>query len=159
MCIRDSSSTARCSHTSSGTASTGRGEANASVRPAEPARDRRQRLLAADAFTPWTSAVIRDALAAPEPETLPLLDEHREQVGVPADVAWTALVGVLRRRMGGARSLARVLGCDPMEATAGFSGRLGETLPGFRVVESEPGRRLALRGRPAAPGREQRPLL
>jgi len=90
--------------------------------------------------------VNRDALAAPEPESLPFLDEHREQVGAPADVAWTALVGVLRRRMGGARSLARVLGCDPMEGTAGFSGRVGETLPGFRVVESEPGRRLALRG-------------
>ncbi len=49
--------------------------------------------------------------------------------------------------MGGAGKLARVLGCDPMEGTPGFSGRVGETLPGFRVVESEPGRRLALRGR------------
>ena len=82
----------------------------------------------------------------PEQEQLPFLDEHRERVDVPADVAWTALVGVLRRRMGGAGKLARVLGCDPMEGTAGFSGRVGETLPGFRVVDSEPGRRLALRG-------------
>jgi hypothetical protein len=82
-----------------------------------------------------------------EPESLPLLDEHREHIDVPADVAWTALVGVLRRRMGGARSLARVLGCDPLEGTPGFSGRVGETLPGFRVVDSEPGRRLALQGR------------
>src|SRR5262245_59796219 len=80
-------------------------------------------------------------------ESLPFLDEHREQVGVPADVAWNALVGVLRRRMGVARSLARVLGCDPVEGTPGFSGRVGETLSGFRVVDSEPGRRLALRGR------------
>ncbi len=82
----------------------------------------------------------------PDQEELPFLDEHREQVGVPADVAWTALVGVLRRRMGGAGTLARVLGCDPVDGTPGFSGRVGETLPGFRVVDSEPGRRLALRG-------------
>jgi hypothetical protein len=83
----------------------------------------------------------------PDPEQLPFLDEHREHVDVPADVAWTAVVGVLRRRMGGARSLARVLGCDPPEGTPGFSGRVGETLPGFRVVDSEPGRRLVLQGR------------
>jgi hypothetical protein len=83
----------------------------------------------------------------PDADQLPFLDEHREHIDVPADVAWTALVGVLRRRMGGARSLARVLGCDPLEGTPGFSGRVGETLPGFRVVDSEPGRRLALRGR------------
>jgi hypothetical protein len=82
-----------------------------------------------------------------EQEQLPFLDEHREHIDVPADVTWTALVGVLRRRMGGARTFARVLGCDPQEATPGFSGRVGETLPGFRVVDSEPGRRLALRGR------------
>ena len=83
----------------------------------------------------------------PDPEQLPFLDEHREHVDVPADVAWTAVVGVLRRRMGGARSLARVLGCDPPEGTPGFSGRVGDTLPGFRVVDSEPGRRLVLQGR------------
>ena len=83
----------------------------------------------------------------PEHEQLPFLDEHREQVDVPADVAWTALVGVLRRRLGGAGTLARVLGCDPVDGTPGFSGRVGETLPGFRVVDAEPGRRLALRGK------------
>lgn len=79
-------------------------------------------------------------------EQLPLLDEHRERLDVPADVAWTALIGVLRRRMGGFGSLARVLGCEPLEGTPKFAGRVGETLPGFRVVDSEPGRRLALRG-------------
>jgi len=83
----------------------------------------------------------------PEHEQLPFLDEHREQVDVPADVAWTALVGVLRRRLGGAGTLARVLGCDPVDGTPGFSGRVGETLPGFRVVDAEPGRRLTLRGK------------
>ena len=82
----------------------------------------------------------------PDLEQLPFLDEHREHIDVPADVAWTALVGVLRRRMGGFRKFARVLGCDPQVATPAFSGRVDETLPGFRVVDSEPGRRLTLRG-------------
>lgn len=43
--------------------------------------------------------------------------------------------------------LARLLGCEPAHSTAEFAGRLGETVPGFRVVESDPGRRLPLRGR------------
>jgi hypothetical protein len=40
-----------------------------------------------------------------------------------------------------------VLGCDPSRGTPDFGGRVGESLPGFRVVEAEPGRRLALYGR------------
>lgn len=82
-----------------------------------------------------------------DPEALPFIDEHDAPTGVPADVVWTALVRVLRGHMRGSASLARVLGCDPLEGTPGFSGRVGESVPGFRVVESEPGRRLVLRGR------------
>ncbi len=33
------------------------------------------------------------------------------------------------------------------DGTAEFAGRPGDTVPGFRVVEVEPGRRLVLRGR------------
>jgi len=80
-------------------------------------------------------------------EQLPFIDEHDAPTEVPADVVWTALVRVLRGRMRGSASLARVLGCDPLEGTPGFSGRVGESIPGFRVVESEPGRRLVLGGR------------
>jgi hypothetical protein len=49
--------------------------------------------------------------------------------------------------MGGSAFIARILGCDPAQGTAEFAGRPGEAVPGFRVVEAEPGRRLALRGR------------
>jgi hypothetical protein len=80
-------------------------------------------------------------------EQLPYIDEHDEPMDIPADVVWTALVSVLRRQMGGSASMARVLGCDPVEATPGFAGRAGEAVPGFRVAESQPGRLLALRGR------------
>lgn len=79
-------------------------------------------------------------------ERLPYIDEHSHRIDAPADVIWTALLEVLRREMGSAR-IARLLGCDPVQGTADFAGRPGEAVPGFRVVEAEPGRRLALRGR------------
>ena len=80
-------------------------------------------------------------------EQLPFIDEHSQRVDASADAIWTALLKVLRRRMGGSATIARILGCDPARGTAEFAGRPGEAVPGFRVVESEPGRRLALRGR------------
>jgi hypothetical protein len=80
-------------------------------------------------------------------EQLPFIDEHAERIEAPADAVWAALLNVLRRQMGGNARLARILGCDPAQGTAEFAGQPGETVPGFRVVESEAGRRLALRGR------------
>jgi hypothetical protein len=77
---------------------------------------------------------------------LPFIDEHRQPTDAPADRLWAALVRFLRD-MGGTPTLARVLGCDPLEATPDFTGRPGESVPGFRVAEAEPRRRLALRGR------------
>jgi hypothetical protein len=79
-------------------------------------------------------------------EELPFIDELSERVDAPPDAVWNALSRVLRG-MSGAPRLARILGCDPLDGTPGFSGRPGEAVPGFRVVESEPGRRLALKGR------------
>jgi len=80
-------------------------------------------------------------------EQLPYIDEHSQRVDAPADEVWIALLKVLRHQMGGSARLARLLGCDPAQGTAEFAGRPGEAVPGFRVVEVEPGRRLALRGR------------
>jgi hypothetical protein len=80
-------------------------------------------------------------------DELPYVDQHRQRVDAPAGEVWTALLKVLRREMGGSAPIARILGCDPARGTTGFAGRPGETVPGFRVVEAEPGRRLALRGR------------
>ncbi len=83
----------------------------------------------------------------PSMEQLPYIDEHSQRVDAPADEVWIALLKVLRHQMGGSARLARLLGCDPAQGTAEFAGRPGEAVPGFRVVEAEPGRRLALRGR------------
>jgi hypothetical protein len=80
-------------------------------------------------------------------EQLPYIDEHSQQVDAPVDAVWAALMKVLRRAMGGSARFARILGCDPAQGTTEFAGRPGEAVPGFRVVEAEPGRRLALRGR------------
>ena len=80
-------------------------------------------------------------------EPLPYVDEHSQRFDAPVDAVWTALLKVLRREMGGSAPIARVLGCDPAQGTPEFAGRPGEPVPGFRVVEAEPGRRLVLRGR------------
>jgi hypothetical protein len=80
-------------------------------------------------------------------EQLPFIDEHSERVDGLADAVWIALLKVLRREMGGSARIARILGCDPAQGTPEFAGRPGEAVPGFRVVEAEPGRRLVLRGR------------
>src|SRR5436305_13800691 len=79
-------------------------------------------------------------------EQYPYIDEHNQRFDGPADVVWSALLKILRGMSGGA-PIARLLGCDPVQGTAEFAGRPGEAVPGFRVVEAEPGRRLALRGR------------
>ena len=80
-------------------------------------------------------------------DELPYIDEHVLRIDAPVDVVWTALVKVLRHAMGGSAPMARILGCDPAQGTPEFAGRPGEALPGFRVAEARPGRRLVLRGR------------
>jgi hypothetical protein len=77
----------------------------------------------------------------------PYIDEHSMDVSAPRARVWTALTQVLRHELGAGRQIARALGCDPAEATPGFDGSLGQALPGFRVVEAEHERRLALQGR------------
>jgi hypothetical protein len=80
-------------------------------------------------------------------ERLPYIDEHVQRIDASPEAAWSALVGVLRRSFGGSGAVARLLGCEPAGGSARFEGDEGETLPGFRVVEADPGRRLVLRGR------------
>jgi hypothetical protein len=80
-------------------------------------------------------------------EQLPYIDEHATDVEASRDQVWTALTHVLRGAFGGSSGIARALGCDPAQGTAEFDGQPGQTLPGFRVIEADPGRRLVLQGR------------
>jgi hypothetical protein len=80
-------------------------------------------------------------------ERLPYIDEHAISVGgSPADT-WRAMVDVVRGAFGPGAGVARVLGCVPVAGTASFEGRPGDAVPGFRVVDAEPQRRLTLEGR------------
>jgi len=80
-------------------------------------------------------------------DELPYIDEHSALMDVAPDVGWKALVAFLGRQGSGTARFAKALGCEPATATPRFSGLLGETIPGFRVVDAKPGRRLELRGR------------
>jgi hypothetical protein len=80
-------------------------------------------------------------------DELPYVDEHSYSIDAPVEVVWSALLRVLRRQGRGAAHLTRLLGCEPAQGTPGFTGRPGDAVPGFRVVDAEPGKRLALHGR------------
>lgn len=81
-------------------------------------------------------------------ERLPYIDEHDMEIGASKDEVWQALTNVLERDFGGSAPLARILGCVPADATPGkFVGDIEQTVPGFRVAESEVGDHMILEGR------------
>ena len=80
-------------------------------------------------------------------EDLPFVDEHAVATHAPRGEVWAAVVGTLRRTLGGSAVFARALGCEPPSASGEFAGMVGDTLPGFRVVDAAPGRSLTLEGR------------
>jgi hypothetical protein len=79
---------------------------------------------------------------------LPRIDEHTVVVRATADRTWSALQHVMSRGFSRppARLGARALGCRPDRAVGPRLLGPGSTLPGFRVVESEPPGLLALEG-------------
>lgn len=80
-------------------------------------------------------------------DDLPYIDEHSRRIDASPDEIWDGLLRFARRSGSSTTPLARLLGCDPLHATPEFHGRPGDAIPGFRVAEAEPGRRLVLRGR------------
>ena len=79
-------------------------------------------------------------------EALPFVDELSASCTASAGRLWQSLITSLPRSSAGGSILARVLGCDPAAGTPTFTGTSGDAVPGFRIVEVEPGRRLVLEG-------------
>ena len=80
-------------------------------------------------------------------DQLPYIDELVVQTSASPERVWTSLITELPRRSAADRTLARVLGCEPTTGTPAFTGSLGDTIPGFRVVDAAAGERLMLEGR------------
>lgn len=80
---------------------------------------------------------------------LPILDEHVVDVEAPVAHVWRELRGGLAAAFDRPRGrrLAAWLACREMRADRPFDGRVGATVPGFRVARVEPPRELALEGR------------
>jgi hypothetical protein len=76
----------------------------------------------------------------------PFIDEHNWRIQAPADVVWKSLVKVLNKTMNGGQWFVRILRCDPSTGTQSFEGKIGETLPGFRVETCEANKNLVLCG-------------
>jgi hypothetical protein len=79
---------------------------------------------------------------------LPRIDEHTVVVRATADRTWSALQHVVSHGFSRppARLGARALGCRPDRAGGPRLLAPGSTLPGFRVVASDPPSLLALEG-------------
>ncbi|MBW3668977.1 MAG: SRPBCC family protein [Actinobacteria bacterium] len=80
---------------------------------------------------------------------LPTVDEHEITVAAPVDTVWRAVLDALDRGFSGtgAAAYARVVGCEPSTASGPRPLAEGSTMPGFRVVGADHGRRLTLEGR------------
>ena len=74
------------------------------------------------------------------------IDEHRVAIEGSPEQAWERVRRVLRGAFGGRSAFAGLLGCEPATGTERFDGRVGDALPGFRVVGAD-AHRLALEGR------------
>jgi hypothetical protein len=73
------------------------------------------------------------------------IDEHSVAIESAPEQVWEGVRRVLRGAFGGQGAVARLLGCEPATGTERFDGRVGDALPGFRVVRAD-AHTLALEG-------------
>jgi hypothetical protein len=82
-------------------------------------------------------------------ERLPYIDEHSIRIKADPERTWELLVGMLGR-LGSSVPLpmSRALGLQPPTRNGSWRGdaQSGDSIPGFSVAESEPPKRLELRG-------------
>ncbi len=82
-------------------------------------------------------------------EDLPPVDEHAVVVGARPQAVWEAVLRALRDTFATApaRTVARLLRCDPASTTGWDHPAAGSTVPGFRVLTAEPPGLLVVAGR------------
>lgn len=80
---------------------------------------------------------------------LPPIDVHTTLVRADTSATWDALVTSVEEgfTLRGARTYARVVGCEDVEATGPRPLAVGSTIPGFHVTAADVGTRLELVGR------------
>lgn len=80
---------------------------------------------------------------------MPYVDAHGTTVAASPARTWSALQSVLRSELAGnpPALLAKAMALEPPAARGGWSGSLGDTLPGFEVREVTEASHLALVGR------------
>ncbi|GGJ00062.1 SRPBCC family protein [Streptomyces brasiliensis] len=79
---------------------------------------------------------------------LPYVDEHATLVAAEPDAVWNRTAEVLDRAWTRPRAAryARLVGCADKAASGPRPLAVGSTVPGFRVVAADPGRRLVFAG-------------
>jgi hypothetical protein len=77
---------------------------------------------------------------------LPHVDEHIVPTHASRSAVWSGLIDMLRKTMGPHRGFVTIMNAKPRDISNSFTGSVGDTLPGFRVVTSEPARKLVLEG-------------
>jgi hypothetical protein len=80
---------------------------------------------------------------------LPRIDEHQATVAATPEAVWDAVLAALSDAFAApaARSVARVLGCEPATTSGWDRPGVGSTVPGFRIVTAEEPRLLVVAGR------------
>jgi Protein of unknown function (DUF2867) len=86
---------------------------------------------------------------APDPDSLPFVDEHGVEVAAPPEVVWPALCRVAEGSFSSpaAAWFAGMVGCESTEVSGPRPLAEGSAFPGFVVARAEPGSELALAGR------------
>jgi hypothetical protein len=81
-------------------------------------------------------------------DRLPHIDEHCVEIEATPAATWEALLGVVERSFGSARTarVAGLLGCADTEPSGPRPLQAGSTLPGFHVERAKPGSELELQG-------------
>lgn len=85
----------------------------------------------------------------PDPQALPFVDRHEVEVLASPEAVWESLCRVADRSFSApaASRIARLVGCESVEASGPRPLAVGASFPGFTVAIAEVGSDLALAGR------------